>query len=201
MKSYNRLLESTKGLILKYFKNGQFSDPPTENDESDVANGVFLSAVKINGAAQTLFYVGYPFPQKTLKKSLYDLSVNMALQLYDMREKLENAKLSLVLDLLSTFVLVEVDKVLNLLDKIELGVDGIFVEKGFRKALILPNLPLERGWSKEELLSEACLELGLFADQWLTDSLKVYKFKTKSFKGPSFCLKNDFKIVNNNELD
>jgi len=56
------------------------------------------------------------------------------------------------------------------------------VEKGFFKGLTLPQIPKEKGWNKEEFLSECCVKAGLLADSWLKKEVKVYSFQAQILK-------------------
>ncbi len=59
---------------------------------------------------------------------------------------------------------------------IEIGRDGLIVEKGFNRGLLLPQVPVDQGWSSEDFLSYACMKAGLMADCYLERDTKVYKF-------------------------
>jgi len=67
------------------------------------------------------------------------------------------------------------------LKSIKIGRDGLIVEKGFYKGLLLPQVPVEQGWDKEEFLSHTCMKAGLMPDAWFDKSTKISRFSGKVF--------------------
>lgn len=49
---------------------------------------------------------------------------------------------------------------------ITVGKHGLFISKGDKKGLLLPQVPVENLWSKEEFLQQACLKAGLPRNAW-----------------------------------
>jgi uncharacterized protein (TIGR00296 family) len=64
---------------------------------------------------------------------------------------------------------------------IVIGKDGLLIEQGFYKGLLLPQVPVEQGWDAEEFLSNACMKAGLTLDAWLDTATKVSKFQGQIF--------------------
>lgn len=77
--------------------------------------------------------------------------------------------------------LIEVNKPEEYLSKIEIGRDGLIVEQGFFKGLLLPQVPIEQGWGKEEFLSHTCMKAGLMPDAWFDKNTKISKFSGQIF--------------------
>ncbi|MEE8402490.1 MAG: TIGR00296 family protein, partial [Candidatus Hydrothermarchaeaceae archaeon] len=61
-------------------------------------------------------------------------------------------------------------------NNIEIGRDGLIVENGLNRGLLLPQVPVDQGWSKEDFLSYTCTKAGLTPDCWLDEDTKIYKF-------------------------
>jgi uncharacterized protein (TIGR00296 family) len=76
---------------------------------------------------------------------------------------------------------IKVEKPKEYLSKIEIGRDGLIVEQGFYKGLLLPQVPVEQGWNKEEFLSHTCMKAGLMPDAWFDKSTKIYRFSGQIF--------------------
>jgi len=68
---------------------------------------------------------------------------------------------------------------------VEVGRDGLIVERGYYKGLLLPQVPVEWGWNGEEFLCQCCMKAGLSPDYWLVDGTKVYKFQALIFEEAS----------------
>jgi len=65
------------------------------------------------------------------------------------------------------------DNPLNL----RLGIDGIYIKKGFASGCFLPQVATETGWNKEEFLSSCCgHKAGLKPDTWKDKNTEVYLF-------------------------
>lgn len=64
---------------------------------------------------------------------------------------------------------------------ITVGRDGLIVEKGMFRGLLLPQVPVEYGWSAEEFLSQACVKAGLPPDSWRRSTLRIYTFQAQIF--------------------
>jgi AmmeMemoRadiSam system protein A len=60
------------------------------------------------------------------------------------------------------------------------GRDGLVVEQGHRRGLLLPQVATERGWSPEQFLRQTCVKAGLSPDAWQRGAL-VYRFEADVF--------------------
>ncbi len=67
------------------------------------------------------------------------------------------------------------------LSKIEIGRDGLIVEQGFSKGLLLPQVPVEQNWDKKEFLSHTCMKAGLMPNAWFDKKTKISKFSGQIF--------------------
>jgi len=77
--------------------------------------------------------------------------------------------------------IIVVDKPQDYLSNIEIGRDGLIVEQGFFKGLLLPQVPVEQEWNKEEFLSHTCMKAGLMPDAWFDENTKISKFSGQVF--------------------
>jgi AmmeMemoRadiSam system protein A len=65
---------------------------------------------------------------------------------------------------------------------LRLGVDGIYIKKGFSSGCFLPQVATETGWSKEEFLSYCCShKAGLPPDAWKDKKTEVFLFTAEIF--------------------
>jgi len=65
---------------------------------------------------------------------------------------------------------------------VKIGRDGLLVVYGLFSGLLLPQVPVEYGWSVEEFLSETCVKAGLPWDCWFNPSVEVYRFRAKIWR-------------------
>lgn len=77
--------------------------------------------------------------------------------------------------------LIEVNSPKDYLDKIIIGRDGLILEKGMNRGLLLPQVPVEWGWDVEEFLAHTCNKAGLLPDAWLDAGTRIYSFSGEIF--------------------
>jgi uncharacterized protein (TIGR00296 family) len=127
--------------------------------------------------------IGYPEPTFPLIEALEKAAKSAAIE--DPRfpsvrkEELDNIVIEA--SLLTPPELIKVKKPKHYVKEVEIGRDGLIVEKGFRKGLLLPQVPVEWKWKVDEFLSHTCMKAGLLPDSWLDEDVKIYKFTATIF--------------------
>lgn len=61
-------------------------------------------------------------------------------------------------------------------DSVEVGRHGLVVRHGFNSGLLLPQVPVEQGWDREQFLDHACLKAGLSPGAWRDSQTRLYVF-------------------------
>ncbi|NLK26000.1 MAG: TIGR00296 family protein [Euryarchaeota archaeon] len=69
----------------------------------------------------------------------------------------------------------------NLPDTILVGQDGLIVERGPFRGLLLPQVPVEWNWDAEEFLAQTCLKAGMSPDMWMDKRTTFYTFQAEVF--------------------
>ena len=64
--------------------------------------------------------------------------------------------------------------------EIEVGRDGLIVQDGFRRGLLLPQVATEHKWDRDTFLSHTCLKAGLRPDAWRTGA-RISRFQAEVF--------------------
>jgi hypothetical protein len=127
--------------------------------------------------------IGYPEPTFPLIDALIDSAKSAATR--DPRftpvESGELEHLVIEVSLLTPPQLIQVNKVTEYLEKINIGEDGLIIERGLNRGLLLPQVPVEWGWDTEEFLAHTCMKAGLTPDCWLQKHVKIYKFSAKIY--------------------
>jgi AmmeMemoRadiSam system protein A len=77
-------------------------------------------------------------------------------------------------------VLTPMEKVENI-DEIEVGVHGIYIEKGYETGLLLPQVATENGWDRQAFLENTCIKAGLRRDAWKSKDTNIYIFAAAVF--------------------
>ncbi len=66
------------------------------------------------------------------------------------------------------------------IEEIQVGRDGLIISSGMQRGLLLPQVPGEWGWDREEFLCHTCLKAGLPEDAWRGDVL-IERFEAEVF--------------------
>lgn len=72
---------------------------------------------------------------------------------------------------------------LNLIDdvsEIEVGKHGIFIVKGYRRGVLLPQVAIENMWDRNTFLGSTCIKAGLQPDAW-KEGCEIYIFTAEIF--------------------
>ena len=56
------------------------------------------------------------------------------------------------------------------------GTHGIYITRGFQAGVLLPQVPVEQGWNREEYLTHGCYKAGLPGDAWTEKTTKIELF-------------------------
>jgi len=66
--------------------------------------------------------------------------------------------------------------------KIRMGTDGVWVQKGFRSGVYLPQVATETGWDRETFMQSLCAhKAGLPADAYLDKNTDIFIFQVEKF--------------------
>lgn len=144
--------------------------------------GVFVTLTK-GKESDLRGCIGYPEPLMPLIDALRDSAISAASR--DPRfppVKPEELKdISVEVSLLTPPVEIHVKSQRDLVKQIKCGVDGLIIQRGWAKGLLLPQVPVEWEWDEEEFLCQCCLKAGLLPDSWLQEGTKVFKFQAEVF--------------------
>jgi hypothetical protein len=147
--------------------------------------GVFVTINTIrDGEKELRGCIGYPYPTTPLVQAVIESAISSATQdprFYPLSlSDLDNVVFEI--SVLTPPQLIEVKKPSEYLPKIMVGKDGLIVERGMFKGLLLPQVPVEWKWDEEEFLCQCCTKAGLPPDCWLLENTKIYKFQAIIFE-------------------
>ncbi|MEM3783912.1 MAG: TIGR00296 family protein [Candidatus Bathyarchaeia archaeon] len=147
--------------------------------------GVFVTINSVKGGEKELRgCIGLPYPTTPLAEAVIESAISSATQdprFYPLTlNELDNVVFEV--SVLTPPQLVEVEKPSECPSKIKVGVDGLIIERGLYKGLLLPQVPVEWGWDEEEFLCQCCIKAGLPPDYWLMKGTKIYKFQAIIFE-------------------
>lgn len=133
--------------------------------------------------------IGYPYPTSPLAEAVVDSAINAATQdpRFSPLEPQELNRVVFEVSVLTPPQKIEVKNPKEYCTKIKVGEDGLIIERGMYKGLLLPQVPVEWEWNEEEFLCQCCNKAGLPADHWLVQGTSIYKFRAIVFEEEKPC--------------
>lgn len=174
------LVKLARKAVEEYLEKGTVIDVPKDVPAKLMERcGVFVTLNRVEGKKKALRgCIGLPYPDTPLAQAVVEAAISSATQ--DPRFPLVSLEdlshIVFELSVLTPPKLVEVDKPQDYPAKVKVGRDGLIVESGYCKGLLLPQVPVEWKWNAEEFLSQCCVKAGLMPDYWLVKGTKVYQF-------------------------
>lgn len=151
---------------------------PEELDLHEVfreKRGVFVT-LKKDGELRGC--IGYPLPVKELLDAVMDNACSAAFS--DPRfpplgpEELEAVSIEISV--------LTVPRKVAAPEEVEVGRDGIIVSTSFCRGLLLPQVPLEQGWNRQQFLDYGCLKAGLPLAYWRSHPVTIETFQAQVFR-------------------
>ena len=180
------LIQLARSAVKEYLKTGKTVKAPANTPKKLFERcGVFVTINSLkNGEKMLRGCIGYPYPTNPLVEAVIDSAINAATQdprFYPLSLG-ELGKVVFEVSVLTPPEAVEVKNPKEYVTKIKVGEDGLIIEQGIYKGLLLPQVPVEWGWCEEEFLCHCCIKAGLPPDSWLTKGTKIYKFSAIVFE-------------------
>ena len=69
---------------------------------------------------------------------------------------------------------------------VRVGTDGLLIIRGRNVGVLLPQVPIEEGWDRQQFLAAACLKAGLPSDAWRNPQTEIYRFSAQVFGEEDF---------------
>jgi AmmeMemoRadiSam system protein A len=70
-------------------------------------------------------------------------------------------------------------------EEIQVGTHGLYIERGFSRGLLLPQVAVQCGWDRNTFLEQTCCKAGLPPDAWKDQAAKIYTFTAVILGEPS----------------
>ncbi|MFH1371474.1 MAG: AmmeMemoRadiSam system protein B [Planctomycetota bacterium] len=160
---HKNLLLLARRAIEFYLKNNSVSAPAQfgipVTDAMKVQRAAFVTLKKNSDLRGC---IGEIFPSQSLYKSVVVNSINAAVNDWRFRPVTPDELSGIKIEISA----LTVPHAINSYNQIRLGTDGIVLEKDGRKALFLPQVAPEQGWTLAETLTQLSLKAGLPSDGW-----------------------------------
>jgi uncharacterized protein (TIGR00296 family) len=176
------LIKLAKNAIYKYLKNGEVIATP--EDVKEYLNEKLGVFVTLNKNQQLRGCIGYPEPIYSLLDAVIKSAISAAFD--DPRfERLsidEFEKIEVEVTVLTKPEILKVNNSKDYPNEITIGKDGLIIELGYNRGLLLPQVATENNMDAETFLSQTCLKAGLNYQCWLNDEIIIYTFQGQIFK-------------------
>lgn len=176
------LVSSARKAVTEFLKNKKklkFDD--AFRSRYSFRSGVFVT---LNNNSGLRGCIGYPLPQRSLSAALEDAAIAAAVE--DPRfSPVKSEELTEII--FEVTILTPPERIIisnpdDYLREIKVGRDGLIVRNRFFSGLLLPQVPVEYGWSEKEFLENTCIKAGLTKDCWKEKDTEILKFAGIIFK-------------------
>ncbi len=171
------LLGIARKAVETHVRTGKSYIEPREEMTLNLRNGCFVT---IKQAGKLRGCIGNFQSELPLFKEVAEMAAASATKdprFYPMKEEdLDN--FSLEISVLSPL------KKIEEIGEIEVGHHGIYLEKGFYRGVLLPQVAAEHGWDRETFLRQTCVKAGLPTDAWRAEDAEIYIFSAQIFSDP-----------------
>jgi uncharacterized protein (TIGR00296 family) len=180
------LVQLARKAVEVYLKTGKTIEvPETAPEKLKHPSGVFVTINSIKHQEKELTgCIGFPYPTTQLAQAVIESAINAATQdpRFPPMSSDELQHVVFEVSVLTPPQIVRVKDPREYCDRIKVGEDGLIIENGACKGLLLPQVPVEWQWNAEEFLCQCCTKAGLYPDHWLRDGTRVYKFQAIIFE-------------------
>ncbi len=139
--------------------------------------GVFVT-LKIGG--QTRGSVGLLESSTTLQETLFDAGQSAATHDHRFEPVTEDEIEILGIEVT---LIEEMHKVTES-EQVKIGTNGLVISQGEKRAVLLPHVAFESGWTSQQFLEATCEKAGLPADSWKDPNTLVEIFSCQIFEAP-----------------
>lgn len=168
------LLKTVRYTIEKKLRGKSTIEKPSLDDEVFSQNYGLFVTLTTDGNLRGC--IGYLEGYKPIRDAVQEMAIQAAFhdpRFHPLKED-EYDKIDIEISIL--YPLEEVTD----FSTIKVGRDGLVMERGFHKGLLLPQVATEYGWNRERFMNETCRKAGMESFCW-ENGAKVLKFEAEVF--------------------
>jgi len=179
------LVKLSREVVTRYLSMAKGAPRPSPpSSRLNAPSGVFVTINSIsNGERALRGCIGYPLPVMPLIEATTDAAISASTNdpRFSPIQPDELKEVVFEVSVLTPPMLLRPKSPSDYPRLIKVGRDGLMVERGYYKGLLLPQVPVEFGWDAETFLAECCMKAALPPDAWLTKGTKIYSFHAEIF--------------------
>ena len=173
-KEKNTLLDIVKTAIAAKVNNKEIPELSIDSETLKEKRGAFVTLKK---KGQLRGCIGYIMPVKALGETVQEMAIAAAF--HDPR--FPSLKPEEVRDLTFEISVLSPLKRIKDINEIEVGKHGLYIVRGYKSGLLLPQVAVEYEWDKETFLKETCYKAGLPMQTWMDKETEIYIFSADYF--------------------
>jgi uncharacterized protein (TIGR00296 family) len=176
-----KLVEIARKTIEKWVREKKEYEPSDYPKEFNENAGVFATLHTYPGK-ELRGCIGFAEPLMPLIRALIQASISVTRDpRFPPLSPGELDKVVVEVSVLTPPELMKVKSPRDYPEKIRIGRDGLMIERGPFRGLLLPQVPVEWKWDGKAFLENLCMKAGLSPDQWLEEGTKIYRFHSVIF--------------------
>jgi len=185
------LIQTTRKAIEHFLRQGIKINPPTDTPQKlQQKAGVFVTLNTFSeGISHLKGCIGYAEPLYPIIEATIDSAISAAVKdprFNPLREE-ELSDITIEVSILTPPQLISSSDASNYNKIIRIGQDGLIIERGWKKGLLLPQVPIEWGWDVDEFLVQTCFKAGLSPDMWMVPGTSIFRFQAIVFQEKEPC--------------
>ena len=167
------LLDIAKKTVVAVVQKQPVPEFSVSSPELERPRGAFVT-LKRNGRLRGC--IGRFQPAEPLHVVVKEMAVSAASQDFRFRPVSSEELPELTVEISALTPMRQIDSI----EEIKVGRDGLYLEKGARRGVLLPQVPIEQGWDLQEFLEGTCRKAGLPPDAY-KNGAKLFTFSAEVF--------------------
>lgn len=169
------LLRIARENIISWLKNGKgITAPENIPPNCSLKRGSFVTLKSGGDLRGCIGYIGY---DRELIRTVIDNSYNAAFG----DPRFSPLRIDELKDLKIEISVLTEPSVVKSVDEIMTGRDGLIIQNGMFRGLLLPQVAVEQGWNRDMFLRMTCVKAGLPEDSWKESSTRIFRFQATVF--------------------
>ncbi len=168
------LLTLARSTLESYFATGKTPDMRPGRPELHQPAGAFVT---LHRGEDLRGCIGLIEPEGPLYRTVERCAVSAAVEdfRFDPVTAEELPEISIEISVLSAL------KIADDVSEVKVGKHGLYMVRGHRRGLLLPQVAADYGWDRETFLTQTCHKAGLSGDAWRDPGTTIYIFEAQVF--------------------
>jgi uncharacterized protein len=168
------LLAIARQAVEAVVRTGKLDVEPSDDNGLNEKRGCFVT-IRKNGDLRGC--IGVFSSEKPLYREIAEMAVSAATKDPRFHPMVEEDLQNFTIEISVLSPLIETKNP----EEIEVGTHGIYLEKGYSRGVLLPQVASEQGWDRTTFLENTCVKAGLPQNAWKAGDTRLYIFSAEIF--------------------